>query len=168
MCGDWDEEVEQINMLVKAFHKTHHPVIYTHTYYEENDPGLEIFTKKVPAMKSLLLNSRGVKLDSRIKAMKKDVHVYSKYVTLYNQTDLLELLRKYKCDTLIICGFSTSAVIRAVATETSQYGIRPIIPAEAVGDRDEYIHRSNLSDIDRKFGDVISVNEVVRYLYRID
>jgi nicotinamidase-related amidase len=78
---------------------------------------------------------------------------------------MLDILRKLRCDTLILCGFSTSGAVRAMATETIQYAIRPIVPAEAVGDRDEFVHRNNLADIDRKFGDVLSVNEVARYLY---
>jgi nicotinamidase-related amidase len=86
-------------------------------------------------------------------------------VSVYYETDLLKVLKQHDCDTLFICGFSTSASVRAVAMETIQYGIRPIVPAEAVGDRDEFVHRNNLSDIERKFADVVPVNEVIRYLH---
>jgi nicotinamidase-related amidase len=84
---------------------------------------------------------------------------------VYYQTELLELLKKNKCDTLIICGFSTSGSVRTVASETIQYGIRPIVPQEAVGDRDVHVHRNNLRDIEKKFADVLSVNDIIHYLY---
>ncbi|TAL76878.1 MAG: hypothetical protein EPN76_09610, partial [Burkholderiaceae bacterium] len=56
------------------------------------------------------------------------------------------------------------ASVRAVAMESIQYGIHPVVPAEAVGDRNEYVHRNNLSDIEKKFADVVPVQEVIAYL----
>ncbi|PLS16850.1 hypothetical protein CVD28_17070 [Bacillus sp. M6-12] len=165
MHGDWNKEVENINDLVYAAHKTDCPVIFSHSYYEDGDPGLTIWAKKIEGMKALTPDSSWVQLDNRIKQKKNDIHIYSKYVSIYYQSTLLNELRKHNCDTLIICGFSTSGAIRAVSAETIQYGIRPIVPMEAVGDRDEHVHRNNLSDLDRKFADVLSVAEVIQYLF---
>jgi maleamate amidohydrolase len=41
------------------------------------------------------------------------------------------------------------------------YGIRPIVPMEAVADREDDVHRANLRDIDRKFADVLPLAEVL-------
>lgn len=168
LYGEWNKEVEQIALLVNTAHQTNCPVVFAHSCYQENDLGLEIYTKKIPAMLSLKRTIKDVKLDDRIKEKKSDIHLMYKYLSVYYQTELLELLKKHSCDTLIICGFSTSGAIRTVVTETIQYGIRPIVPAEAVGDRDDYVHRSNLADINTKFGDVVSVHDTIRYLMRRD
>ncbi len=65
---------------------------------------------------------------------------------------------------MIITGGSTSACVRATATDALGYGFRPIIPRECVGDRARGPHEWNLFDIDAKCGDVVSKQEVLDYL----
>jgi maleamate amidohydrolase len=38
------------------------------------------------------------------------------------------------------------------------------VPREAVGDRNPAAHDANLYDIDAKYGDVVSVDEVIEHL----
>jgi maleamate amidohydrolase len=44
------------------------------------------------------------------------------------------------------------------------HGFRPIVPLEAVGDRAQEPHEANVFDIGAKYGDVVSVSEVLEYL----
>jgi maleamate amidohydrolase len=48
-----------------------------------------------------------------------------------------------------------------------QYGFRPVVPREAVGDRDPDAHEANLDDVDAKYGDVVSVEETLEYLEKV-
>ena len=48
------------------------------------------------------------------------------------------------------------------------YGFRPIVVADACGDRDERPHEANLFDMNAKYADVISEAEVLDYLHRLD
>ena len=43
-------------------------------------------------------------------------------------------------------------------------GFRPIIPKECVGDRAEGPHEANLFDMDQKYADVMSLDEVLQSL----
>jgi nicotinamidase-related amidase len=45
-----------------------------------------------------------------------------------------------------------------------QYGFRPVVPREAVGDRNPDAHGATLYDVDSKYGDVVSVEDVLEYL----
>ena len=45
-----------------------------------------------------------------------------------------------------------------------QHGYRPIVPREAVGDRNAAAHGANLYDIDAKYDDVVSLEEVLEHL----
>jgi maleamate amidohydrolase len=36
-----------------------------------------------------------------------------------------------------------------------QYGFRPVVPHDAVGDRNPDAHEANLYDVDAKYGDVV-------------
>ena len=41
-----------------------------------------------------------------------------------------------------------------------------VVPRQAVGDRDPDAHEANLYDIDAKYGDVLSVDDVLDHLSR--
>jgi maleamate amidohydrolase len=43
-----------------------------------------------------------------------------------------------------------------------------IVPREAVGDRNPAAHEANLYDIDTKYGDVVSVDEVVAHVEQLE
>ena len=74
-----------------------------------------------------------------------------------------EQLSRY-CDTVIVTGCTTSGCVRASVVDALQYGYRPIVPLEAVGDRSLEAHKANLFDIEAKYGDVVTLNEVIEYL----
>jgi maleamate amidohydrolase len=65
---------------------------------------------------------------------------------------------------VIVTGASTSGCVRATAVDAIQHGYRPLVPREAVGDRNAAAHEANLYDIDAKYGDVVSVDETVAHL----
>ena len=67
-------------------------------------------------------------------------------------------------DSLIVTGASTSGCVRATAVDAIQHGYPPIVPREAVGDRDPAAHEANLYDIDAKYGDVVSLAETIARL----
>ena len=48
-----------------------------------------------------------------------------------------------------------------------QYGFRPVVPREAVGDRNPDAHEANLYDVNAKYGDVVSVEETLDYLEKV-
>jgi maleamate amidohydrolase len=53
--------------------------------------------------------------------------------------------------------------VRHSGLEASR-GYRAIVPREAVGDRNPTAHEANLFDIDTKYGDVVSLDDVAEYL----
>jgi maleamate amidohydrolase len=68
----------------------------------------------------------------------------------------------------IVTGASTSGCIRARVVDALQYGFRPVVPREAVGDRGLNAHEANLYDADAKYGDLVSVEETFEYLEEVD
>ncbi len=68
---------------------------------------------------------------------------------------------------MVVTGCTTSGCVRATIVDALGYGFRPIVPLEAVGDRADEPHEASLFDIDAKYGDVVSVEEVLEYLRRL-
>jgi maleamate amidohydrolase len=67
-------------------------------------------------------------------------------------------------DTLIVTGCTTSGCIRATVVDAISYGFRPIVPLEAIGDRAQEPHEANISDINAKYGDVVTTDAALDYL----
>ena len=89
------------------------------------------------------------------------------FASAFFGTPLASLLAAAGCDSVVVTGASTSGCVRATAVDALQHGYRPVVPREAVGDRNPAAHEANLYDIDAKYGDVVSVDEVVAHLEEI-
>ncbi|MDQ3709565.1 MAG: isochorismatase family protein [Actinomycetota bacterium] len=76
-------------------------------------------------------------------------------------TPLPSYLLAARVDTLVVTGMMTSGCVRATVTDAFSHDLRVIVPEPCVGDRDQIAHRANLVDIDRKYGDVVPVDEVL-------
>jgi len=159
--AEWDAEIDAINALTSAAREHRFPVVFSKSYYDETDPAMRLWARKIRGIESLVPGSDEVELDRRLVVRPKDHQIFSKFSSVFYETDLLDYLRRHEVDTLVVSGFSTSGSVRVVAGEAVQYGIQPIVPMEAVGDREENMHRANLRDIDRKFADVLSLAEVL-------
>ena len=82
-------------------------------------------------------------------------------------TLLAPLLIREGVDTVIVVGESTSGCVRATVIDGKSYRFKVLVPEECVFDRDEAPHAINLYDMDQKYADVISLDEVLGYLDEI-
>jgi nicotinamidase-related amidase len=160
-----EDVVAAIQRLLDESRRAEIPVVYTTVAYTEGDKRTAAtFIDKVPALLTLEAGSRWVEIDPRI-APRGDEPVLTKlFASAFFGTPLASLLAASGRDSLIVTGASTSGCIRATAVDALQHGYRPIVPREAVGDRNPDAHEANLYDIDAKYGDVVSVDEVLEHL----
>jgi maleamate amidohydrolase len=152
-----------VEILVEA-HIRGIPAYFTTVEYDSSLADGGYFVKKVPSLKWLVAGTRWVELDPRLPRIPGDTIIRKKYASAFFGTDLASNLAAKSVDTVIITGCTTSGCVRASAVDALQYGYRAIVPEEAVGDRAEGPHRANLFDIDSKYGDVVSLAEVLIYL----
>jgi nicotinamidase-related amidase len=162
---DLEDVVDAIRRLVDEARRAEIPVVYTTVSYSEGDKRTAAaFIDKVPALLTLEAGSRWVEIDPRI-APRPDEPVLNKlFASAFFGTALASLLASAGCDSLIVTGASTSGCVRATVVDALQHGYRPIVPREAVGDRNPDAHEANLYDIDAKYGDVVSVDDVLTHL----
>lgn len=166
--SDLDGVVEVIQKLLKAARCAEIPVVFTTVAYRESDKlTAAAFIDKVPALLTLKAGSRWAKIDPRIAPRDTEPVLNKLFASGFFGTGLSSLLVAAGVDTLIITGASTSGCVRATAVDALQYGFRPIVPREAVGDRDREAHEANLYDVDAKYGDVVPVEEALEYLEEV-
>lgn len=95
-----------------------------------------------------------------IRPLQEEMVIEKQYSSAFFGTSLASQLVAMKVDTLIICGFSTSGCVRATTTDAMQYSFNPYVVREACQDRHAYPHEANLFDIQAKFGEVVSMDEI--------
>lgn len=157
---DLDETVDAIRRLLEAMRRADLPVAYTTVSYTEGDRvAAKAFIDKVPVLRTLAAGSPWTEIDERI-APRPDEPVLNKlFASAFYGTALASMLASHGCDSVIVTGASTSGCVRATVVDALQHGYRPIVPREAVGDRNPDAHEANLYDIDLKYGDVVSLDE---------
>lgn len=159
-----DAVSETVEVLALAREK-HVPVIYTQVYYNKNGLDGGLFVQKVPILRQLVAGEPLAEIVPELSPTSNDVIIVKQYASAFFGTSLAAMLTSLNVDTAILTGCSTSGCIRASAVDAMQYGFRPIIPHECVGDRRAEPHAANLFDINSKYGDVVSKAEVLAYLH---
>jgi maleamate amidohydrolase len=162
---DLEDVVNAIQRLLAEMRSAGLPVVYTTVSYDDGDKETAAaFLDKIPALLTLEAGSRWVEIDPRI-APREDEPVLNKlFASAFFGTALASFLTANGCDSLVVTGASTSGCVRATVVDAIQHGYRPVVPREAVGDRNPEAHAANLYDIDTKYGDVISVDDVLVHL----
>jgi nicotinamidase-related amidase len=165
LACDLDECVAAIARLLEAFRGAALPVVFTTVCYDDfGRQAAAVFIEKVPALLALEPGSPWVDIDPRI-APSDGEPVLSKYfASAFFGTTLASLLASAGCDTVVVTGASTSGCVRATALDALQHGYRVVVPREAVGDRNPAAHEANLYDLDTKYADVASLDEVLAYV----
>ena len=151
--------------LLDGARRTQLPVVYTTVSYTEGDKiAAAAFIEKVPALLTLEAGSRWVDIDPRLAPLPHEPVLNKLFASAFFGTPLSSLLAAAGCDSVIVTGASTSGCVRATAVDALQHGYRPIVPRDAVGDRNPAAHEANLYDIDAKYGDVVSLDDAIGHL----
>jgi maleamate amidohydrolase len=109
-------------------------------------------------------DSRACQIDERIQPLAGETVLFKEYASAFAGTPLVGHLLGQRVDTLLITGCSTSACVRATATDAKTFHLKPIIVREAVQDRSEAAHEWTLFDIQARFADVVGLDETLTYL----
>jgi len=163
MGADLSQVISAVNELLEIARPKGIPVIFTAIAYDNiREAGL--WLKKMPGLACLMVGSGMEKIDERLHARPDEQVLVKKFGSCFFGTALSHQLIANGIDTIILTGTSTSGCIRATAVDALQHGFRAVIPREAVGDRAPEPHEASLFDIQAKYGDVVSIEDVKNYL----
>jgi nicotinamidase-related amidase len=163
---DLTAELQQTLKILTSARKSQIPVIFTSISYRPDLADAGLWWKKLP-LESLIEGTGADEIDPILQRQPDEVIVSKKYASGFFGTDLVSLLNAQGVDTIIVTGCSTSGCVRATAVDGISYGLRVMVVEDAVGDRAELTHKVTLADIEAKYGDVVSTDEVLEYLASI-
>jgi nicotinamidase-related amidase len=156
-----DTAVAAIRRLLPAARSKKVPVVYTTSPYQET-PQFKSAADFSPNFRKW--DRRACEIDERLRPLPTESLIHKEHASAFGGTALVGHLVGHGVDTLLITGCSTSACVRATATDAKVYQFRPIIIREAVQDRSEVAHEWTLFDIQARFADVVGVEETLAYL----
>jgi len=156
-----DTALTAIGQLLAAARSRRLPVVYTTSPYTDT-PLPKSAADFSPNYRRW--DRRACEIDERVRPLPDDYLVSKEHASAFAGTPLIGHLVARRVDTLLITGCSTSACVRATATDAKAHQLRPIIIREAVQDRSEIAHEWTLFDVQARFADVVSLDETLIYL----
>jgi nicotinamidase-related amidase len=160
-----DGVVEAIRRLLEEFRAARLPVVFTTVAFDEAaKQAASVFIEKIPALLTLEAGSRWVEIDPRIAPVEGEAVLVKNFASAFFGTPLASILTGAGCDSVVVTGASTSGCVRATAVDGLQHNYRVVVPREAVGDRNPDAHEANLYDLDTKYADVVSLEDVLAHV----
>jgi nicotinamidase-related amidase len=159
--GRLDRAVDAIRQLLPAARAKKVPIFYTTSPFQEK-PHPKSAADYSPNFRKW--DRRACAIDERLQPLPSELVIEKEHASAFAGTALVGHLVAHRVDTLLITGCSTSACVRATATDAKSYQLHPIIVREAVQDRSEIAHEWTLFDVQARFADVVSLEETLAYL----
>lgn len=159
-----EAEAKQIERLLAAFRTAKRPVIHTRVEYVPGGADGGLFYKKVSALQCFDKGNPFAEPPVELRPHDGEVVVAKQYASAYFGTSLASTLSALGCDAVVITGVSTSGCVRASALDTIQSGFIPLVVEDACGDRDEAVHNANLFDLQAKYADLVSTDQIIEKL----
>jgi nicotinamidase-related amidase len=156
-----DSAIVALQQLLPVARSRSIPIVYTTSPYQEK-PQFKSAADFSPKFRKW--DRRACEIDERVWPLPEEYLLFKEHASAFAGTPLVSHLSPHGVDTLLITGCSTSACVRATATDAKSLGYKPIVIREAVQDRAEMAHEWTLFDIQARFADVVSVEETLAYL----
>jgi maleamate amidohydrolase len=157
-----DGAVAAIARLLPAARARAIPIAYTTSPWVEGEQQFKSAADYSPNFRRW--DKRACDIDERVRPLPAEYVLRKEHASAFAGTALIGHLVARRVDTLLITGCSTSACVRATATDAKSLGLKPVIVREAVEDRSEIAHEWTLFDIQARFADVVSLDETLAYL----
>lgn len=159
-----DDALASAIRIRDAARAAHVPVIYTNVVYQKNALNGGRFYQKAKPLRHFLEGSPMGRWPDGLNVGDDELVVSKQYPSAFFGTSLASTLTAWGVDTLVITGVTTSGCVRASCVDACSHGFIPIVVREACGDRHAAPHEANLFDMNAKYADVVSEQEVLAYL----
>jgi maleamate amidohydrolase len=119
---------------------------------------------KAPAITQLRDGDPGCELDPLIADPSYDYVLRKSAPSIFFNTPAAAFFSKNRCDTVIVTGCITSGCVRASIVDAFSLGFRTIVPEDCVGDQEQEAHDANLRDVDRRYADITTCDDVIQQI----
>lgn len=166
-CGrELPEMMAAIETLTQAFRRKGWPIYYTRRDNRAHPTYRGLWNEKTGRADAFEFteDARANEWPESYAPAREDRVILKNKPSGFFHTPLESFLRYDGVDTVFLCGISTSGCVRHTAVDAFSHNLRPIIVADACGDRSAQAHMASLFDLDMKFCDVESLADALTLL----
>ncbi|WP_454752780.1 N-carbamoylsarcosine amidohydrolase [Cupriavidus necator] len=129
-------------------------IAYSRIVFADDGSDHNIFSMKVPNMLSLKERAHNSAIVEELAPQAGELVVRKTVPSAFFGTSLAAWLTQRGVRTLAVAGAVTSGCVRASVVDAMQYGFRPLVLSDCVGDRAIGPHEANLFDMAQKYATV--------------
>lgn len=162
--GNIAAAIARTEVLLAAARERGWPVAHSRIVYAGDGADHNIFSLKVPGMLSLTEDAPASHIVAELAPRPQELVVRKTVPSAFFGTTLASWLAQRGVRTLAVAGAVTSGCVRASVVDAMQYGFRPVVVADCVGDRAQAPHDANLFDMAQKYAEVLPLDEALPLL----
>jgi maleamate amidohydrolase len=169
-CGEWGwERIENVRRLIEAGRRKKIPIIYTRGERRKDlfDSGRWKGKIKRAGEATDIEGHLGTEIVEAIRPQPEDIVISKKKPSAFFGTPLVSYLIDLDVDSLIVGGTTTSGCVRASVIDGFSYNYIVSVVEDCTFDRGIVSHKVNLFDLDAKYGDVVTLEETLKYIDRL-
>ena len=170
-CGEigW-KAVDQAARILAAMRAGGHPVVHMCITFSADGSEWGNMGRKIGCREGehvFIKGTKGAEFVDDVAPRSGEPIIEKKKASAFFGTPLAAYLTDRQVDTVIVVGGSTSNCVRATVVDASQFNYKVIVPREAVFDRLPISHAVGLFDMDRTFADVMSTDDVLAHISKV-
>ncbi|MBT4205411.1 MAG: isochorismatase family protein [Proteobacteria bacterium] len=162
--GNIIDAIKRTRILLQTARELKIPIAHTRVVYESDGSNKGIFCEKVPGLERLTENAYISQIVDDLTPEPNEYVVRKTQASAFFGTGLVSWLIARNIETLVITGCTTSGCVRASVVDSMSYNYRTIVVTDCVGDRAIGPHEANLFDMQQKYADLYSADEVISKL----
>jgi maleamate amidohydrolase len=150
-----------------AAHLAKIPVILTNVSYHPSGINGGRFFEKAAPLRYFIEGNPMAAFARGLEPQADELIITKQYPSAFFGTSLASTLTAMGVDSVLLTGLTTSGCVRASCVDAMSHGFRTAVVADACGDRHEAPHQANLFDMNAKYADVVSEEETMDFLQRL-
>lgn len=166
--GNIPQAIANTVPLLAEARKRGWPVAHTRIVFADDGADANVFTLKVPSMLGLKEDDPNSAIVPELAPADGELVVRKTVPSAFFGTSLAAWLTHRGVQTLLVSGAVTSGCVRASVVDAMQYGFRPLVVSDCVGDRAIAPHDANLFDMEQKYATVMTRDEALAALSKAE
>ncbi len=165
--GNIAEAIAATRGLLAAAREHGVPVVFTRVVYADDGSDLGVFATKAVSLGTLTEHAPPAQIVDELKPEPGEYIVRKTQPSAFFGTELAPWLIGRAVDTVIVTGCTTSGCVRASVVDSMSHNFRTVVAQDGVGDRAIGPHEANLFDMEQKYADLMTCDELIRYFEKL-
>jgi maleamate amidohydrolase len=165
--GNISEAITKTRGLLAAAREHAVPVAFTRVVYADDGSDLGVFATKAVSLGTLTERAPGAQIVDELAPIPGEYIVRKTQPSAFFGTELAPWLVGRQVDTVIVTGCTTSGCVRATVVDAMSHNFRTVVARDGVGDRALAPHEANLFDMEQKYADLMTCDELIAYFEKL-